>query len=170
MSTRGVVVWLTGKPSAGKSTFARLLASRISAQGRTPVILDGDQVRAQLYPPPGYDPVGREHFYTTLGNLAVLLAEQGLIVLVAATAHRRAYRDRARRMAPNFVEVFVDASREEVEARDAKGLYAGVRGGSVRDLPGADLEYEPPTSAEVHARGGRDEAALEAALRLSLPS
>lgn len=162
----GVVVWCTGAPSAGKSTLARAAVARLREHGRAAALLDGDELRAVLKPSPGYDPAGRDAFYATLAGLAALLSAQGLIVVVAATAHRRAYRDEARRLAPRFVEVFVDASEAERRRRDSKGLYQAETTGDVRGLPGADIAYEPPLAAEVRAEGGADTEALERLLEL----
>jgi len=160
----GAVAWVTGLPSAGKSTFAAALVVRLRAAGAGAVLLDGDAVRAALRPAPGYDEAGRAAFYETLAGLAALVARQGLTAVVAATAHRRAFRERARALAPGFVEIFVDVPAEACAARDAKGLWARARAGGAPDLPGAGLPYEPPLAPEVVARGGQDGAALEAAL------
>jgi adenylylsulfate kinase len=166
----GAVVWVTGLPSAGKSTFARRLRDRLRARGVAAALLDGDAVRAALVPAPGYDPAGRAAFYDTLGNLAVALAADGLVAIVAATAHRRAFRDRVRARAPRFVEVLVDVPPEVCAARDPKGLWARAREGGAPELPGAALAYEPPAAPEVVAAGGEDGAAVEAAAALVAPA
>ncbi len=143
----GVVVWLTGIPSSGKTTLAKKVAALLGPGGCA--LLDGDEVRASLVPTPGYDEAGRDAFYRTLGQLAATLARQGQVVLVAATANRQRYRDEARALAPRFVEVFVDTPLATCRARDAKGLYrAGAAG-----LPGAGADYEVPRAPElwVHA-------------------
>jgi adenylylsulfate kinase len=155
----GVVAWLTGLPSSGKTTLAQRVAARCRAAGLACALLDGDEVRAALRPAPGYDDASRDRFYETLARLAALLAAQGLVVLVAATAHRRAFRERARRLAPRFVEVHVATPRDVCAARDAKGLYARAAGGRAPALPGAGAEYEPPAAPDVVASGGEDEAA-----------
>jgi adenylylsulfate kinase len=160
----GAVVWVTGLPSAGKSTLARRLRDGLIAAGRPAVLLDGDAVRAALVPRPGYDPAGRDAFYETLGNLALALADQGLVAIVAATAHRRAFRDRVRARAARFVEVLVDAPPEVCAARDAKGLWARARAGEAPALPGAGIAYEPPLAPEIVASGGEDPGAVEAAI------
>jgi adenylylsulfate kinase len=98
--------------------------------------------------------------------LAALLARQGLIVLVAATAHLRAFRALARERAPAYLEVFVDVSRAELERRDPKGLYRAVREGRLTDVPGADIEYEAPDQPEILANGGCDAAALSELLEM----
>ena len=166
MTGAGLVVWITGLPSAGKSTFAERLEARLRLEGRSVCRLDGDEVRRALVPAPGYGAEERAQFYATLTNLAVLLAGQGHVVLVAATAHRREFRERARRLAQRYVEVFVDASPETVQKRDSKQLYAAERAGSVDQVPGADLEYEPPLAPDLVVRGGKDEAGMAALLVL----
>lgn len=161
----GTVAWFTGPPSAGKSTLARAVRDRLAAAGRLVLLLDGDEVRAALSPRPGYDPAARDAFYATLANLAALLARQGACVLVAATAHRRAYRDAARAAAPRFLEVHLEVPAEVCRARDAKGLYARAAGGGAPDLPGAGVPYEPPLAPDVVAHGGEDAAAVDELVR-----
>ena len=116
-------------------------------------------------PAPGYTPEARDAFYATLARLAALIAAQGLIVVVPATAHRAAYRAEARALAPRFLEVHVAVPAEECRRRDAKGLYAAASG-LTSDLPGADLAYEPPQAPDVVAAGGHDEGAAERVLAL----
>lgn len=156
----GAVVWITGLPSSGKSTLARLVRARLEREGRPSLLLDGDDVREALVPRPGYSDEARAHFYETLARLAGLLARQGLVVLVPASAHRRAYREAARRLAPRFIEVFVDVPPEECARRDTKGLYALARAGRAPTLPGVGAGYEPPLAPDVTARGGRDRRAV----------
>jgi len=157
----GAIVWITGLPASGKSTLAERVRARRAAGARPCVVLDGDAVRAALVPPPGYDDAARDAFYETLGRLALLLAAQGHDVIVAATAHRRAYRDRVRAATARFVEVLVHASAADRAARDHKGLYAAARAGAAPNLPGAGAPYEAPVRPDVEADGGHDAAALE---------
>lgn len=153
----GPIVWLTGLPSSGKSTLARAVAEALRARGAHVVVLDGDEVREALRPRPGYDDAARDAFYESLARLAALVATQGTTVLVPATANRRAFRERARALAPGgFVEVFVDTDLETCRARDAKGLYARAQQGGGGTLPGAGARYEPPLAADVVVRGGED--------------
>ncbi len=162
----GVVVWFTGRPSSGKSTLAGVVRDELEKLGTQALLLDSDALRAAMSPKPGYDPDARDAFYATLSNLAALLAEQGFVVLVPATAHRREFRERARRAAPAFVEVFVDVPAEELERRDAKGLYAAVRKGNLSGVPGADVEYEAPMEPDVTTSGRDDRAAIARILDL----
>jgi adenylylsulfate kinase len=158
-----IVVWFTGLPSSGKTTLARAVRDRLRERGRSCLLFDGDEVRAQLAPPPGYDEKARDAFYHTLANLAALCARQGTPVLVAATAHRRQFRQRARAAAPAFLEVFVAATVEECRRRDAKGLWANPP----PDFPGPDV-YQPPRDAAVVAAGGHDVAARDRIVELIL--
>lgn len=162
----GAVVFVTGLPSSGKSTLARRLVERLRAAHRPSALLDGDEVRAALVPAPGYASPDRDAFYATLARLAALLARQGLVVAVAATANRRAHRAEARAISPRFVEVLVDVPPEECARRDAKGLWARARAGGAPDLPGAGAPYERPERPDVVAAGGEDVAAVEAIVRL----
>jgi adenylylsulfate kinase len=159
--SRGVVVWITGLPAAGKSTFSRRARTLLQRARVAVCVLDGDEVRDALVPRPGYTAEARAAFYETLARLAALLARQGLVVLVPATAHRAEYRAEARRLAPLYLEVWVQADELTVRGRDPKGLYAAAAAGRVADVPGVDARYEAPTHADVVAEGGQDQAALE---------
>lgn len=158
----GAVVWITGLPASGKSTLAERFAGALRAKGRACAVLDGDAVREALGRPAGAGEAERDAFYAALARLGALLARQGLVAIVAATAPRRAHRDGARRLAPRFVEVFVDASPDVCAERDPKGLWAAARRGELAGLPGAGVTYEPPDAPDVIASGGCDEAAVRA--------
>jgi adenylylsulfate kinase len=156
----GLVVWLTGLPQSGKSTLARRVRDRIAPR-RSCVLLDSDDVRAAIGAD-HYAAGDRDAFYRMLAGLAALLARDGHVVLVAATAPSRAHRDAARAAAPDFAEVWVRTPLPECEARDTKGLYARARRGDAPDLPGLGAAYEPPAAPDVVADGGFDEAAAAA--------
>jgi adenylylsulfate kinase len=157
----GTVVWFTGLPASGKSTLAERVRDQLP---RASVILDSDTMRDVLEAG-SYAADDRDRFYRVLANLAANLAHQGLAVLVAATAQRRAYRELARAHAPSFVEVWVRTSADQCAQRDVKGLYARARAGQIA-LPGIAVAYEPPTNPDVVAEGGHDEAAARAILAL----
>jgi len=158
-SDAGVVVWVTGLPSSGKSTLARALHARLRERNIPSCVLDGDEVRQAMVPTPGYTSSEREAFYGTLAGLAALLSAQGLVVLVPATANRAAFRERARSLSPRFIEVFVDVELGECARRDAKGLYAAARVG-LRGLPGQGEPFERPSAPDVIASGGKDSKAI----------
>ncbi|HYQ28404.1 MAG TPA: adenylyl-sulfate kinase [Polyangiaceae bacterium] len=159
------IVWFTGLPSSGKSQLARRVQARLTRECLPCCLLDGDRVRALLHPQPGYSSAERDDFYLTLGGLALELAQQGLVVLVPATANRKQYRDRIRAQAPRFIEVWMTATLDECRLRDAKRLYAQFASGQVSGLPGEDTSYEAPEYADVTASGGEDDDALQRIVR-----
>ena len=159
---KGVVAWFTGLPAAGKTALAEAVKQRLTIQGTACCILDGDTVRGALRPPMGYDPKDRENFYSTLGGIAAILAQEGLVVLVSATAPMQRHRDYGRRAAPAFVEVFVDTPLAECENRDPDGLYKKARKGDLRFFPGVGAKYEPPKAPDVVARNGVSDEAVAA--------
>lgn len=162
--TGGAVVWVTGRPGAGKSMLAERLQQRLASARWPCAVLDSDEVRRALRAE-DYSEAGRGRFYGALGALAALLARQGLVVLVPATAHRREHRAAARALATRFLEVYVATPSEVCERRDPKGLYARARADPAVGLPGLSVPYEVPDAPEVVAEGGADEAAVEQVLR-----
>lgn len=167
----GPVAWLTGLPASGKTTLARRVVARLRAAGVAALLLDSDEVREALGRPAGRGSAERADFYLALARLAALAARQGLTVVVAATAHRRLHRARARARCPRFLEVHVATPAAECARRDPKGLWAAARAGRARGLPGAGAAYEPPLRPEVTATGGMDRRALRAiAARLGPPA
>jgi len=163
----GAIVWFTGLPSSGKTTLARRVQAELERAGRAAVLLDSDELR-EVLDEHSYAPGDRDRFYRALAALAVVLARQGVVALVAATAPHRADRDRGRAAlaeeAPEarFVEVWVATPLEVCEERDPKGLYARARRGEARELPGVGVGYEAPESPEVMAKSGLDDAAVAA--------
>jgi adenylylsulfate kinase len=158
---RGIVIWICGLPSSGKSTLARAIAERSE---RPVIVLDGDEIRDALVPRPGYDEASRDAFYDTLARLAALAAAQGLRAIVAATANRRAYRERARSLAPAFLEVLVDTPAELCIERDAKGLYRAAGPGSA--LPGVGVPFERPEAPDIIVGPGDPDAAATVLARV----
>jgi adenylylsulfate kinase len=162
----GVVVWITGLPASGKSTLAARIRERLVSR-RSCVVLDGDEIREALGAH-AYGTADRDELYSALSRLAAIIARQELVVLVAATAPRRAHRELARSLAPRFVEVYVETPLAECERRDPKGLYARARAGDAPMLPGVGASYEAPESPEVIARDGRDDKAVDAVEHLAV--
>lgn len=145
-------IWLTGLPAAGKSTIANALEKRLFAAGHHTYLLDGDEIRLGLNKDLGFSEVDRNENIRRVSEVARLLADAGLIVIVSFISPYRAQRDRARSLfeAGEFLEIFVDAPLRECERRDPKGLYAKARRGELKNFTGIDSPYEPPLSPEVH--------------------
>ena len=145
------VLWFTGLSGAGKSTIANLVDKRLHAKGLHTFILDGDNVRHGLNRDLGFTDEDRVENIRRVAEVAKLMSDAGLIVLVSFISPFRAERRMARDLfAPGeFLEVHVDTSLEEAERRDLKGLYAKARAGQIRNFTGIDSPYEAPENAEL---------------------
>jgi bifunctional enzyme CysN/CysC len=146
----GAVVWLTGLPASGKSTLARALERRLFSSGGSPVLLDGDTLRAGLNSDLGFTAQDRTENIRRLAEVAVHLARNGHIAIVAAVSPSAEDRAAARRIADTaFREVYVATSAEVCESRDPKGHYAKARAGSLHAFTGIGNDYQPPTASEL---------------------
>ena len=142
-------VWLTGLPASGKTTIAKALQEALAKRQVDAVLLDSDQWRAILTPHATYSEGERDIFYEALAQIAALLANHGVPVIIAATANRKRYRDRARALINRFVEVLVDCPIETCAQRDPKGLYQRSADGHLATLPGSQITYERPEQPEM---------------------
>ncbi|MBS0211966.1 MAG: sulfate adenylyltransferase subunit CysN [Proteobacteria bacterium] len=147
-------LWFTGLSGSGKSTIANLVDRRLHALGYHSYILDGDNVRHGLNKDLGFTAEDRVENIRRVAEVAKLMADAGLIVLVSFISPFRAERRMARELfaAGEFAEVFIDTPIEVCERRDAKGLYAKARAGQIRNFTGIDSPYELPEHADFHLR------------------
>ena len=148
---RPAVLWFTGLSGAGKSTIANLVEKKLQAIGRHTYILDGDNVRHGLNRDLGFTDADRVENIRRVAEVARLMADAGLIVLVSFISPFRSERRLARdMMAPGeFLEVYVDTPLAEAERRDVKGLYKKARAGELKNFTGIDSPYEPPEAPEI---------------------
>lgn len=165
---RGVIVWFTGLPSAGKTTVANLLAAKLRDRDVAVEVLDGDVVRTHLSKGLGFSKEDRDENIRRIGFVAGLLARHGVVALVSAISPYRAVRDEVRAGAEDFLEIHVDADLETCRTRDVKGLYARHARGEMRGLTGVDDPYEPPLAPELVLRTGHEPPAVSAARVLEL--
>ncbi len=144
-------IWFTGLSGSGKSTIANLLEMRLHSEGKHTYWLDGDNVRHGLNRDLGFTEVDRVENIRRIAEVARLMVDAGLIVIVSFISPFRAERDFARSLLEpdEFFEVYVNTSLEECEARDVKGLYAKARQGKIANFTGIDSLYESPTQPEV---------------------
>jgi len=144
-------IWLTGLSGSGKSTIASLLEKRLFAEGQHTYVLDGDNIRHGLSRDLGFTEADRVENIRRIAEVARLLVDAGLVVIVSFISPYRSEREMARsRFEPEeFLEVFVDATLEECERRDPKGLYAKARRGELRNFTGIDSTYEPPVTPDI---------------------
>ena len=143
-------LWFTGLSGSGKSTIANLVEKRLLAMGQHTYILDGDNVRHGLNKDLGFTNEDRVENIRRVAEVAKLMVDAGLIVLVSFISPFRAERRMAREMFEEgeFLEVFVDTPLEVAEQRDIKGLYAKARAGHIKNFTGIDSPYERPEHAE----------------------
>lgn len=153
VAAAGATVWLTGLPSAGKTTIALALAERLRAEGHRVEILDGDEIRTFLSAGLGFTPEDRDTNIQRIGFVAELLASNGVKVLAPViapyAASRAAVADRHAEQGTPYLEVHVATPVEVCSERDVKGLYAKQAAGEISGLTGVDDPYEAPTAPDL---------------------
>ena len=151
MGQRPCILWFTGLSGAGKSTIADRVEQKLHALGRHTYLLDGDNVRHGLNRDLGFTEGDRVENIRRISEVAKLMVDAGLIVIVSFISPFRSEREMARAMVEEaeFVEIFVDTPVEVCEARDPKGLYAKARKGDLVNFTGIDSPYEPPEAPEL---------------------
>ena len=146
---QGATVWLTGLPSAGKTTIARHLGERLRAEGHRVEVLDGDEVRRFLSAGLGFSREDRNTNVQRIGLVSEVLARNGVLSVVPVIApyadSREAVRKRHEASGTPYIEVHVATPVEVCSERDVKGLYARQAAGALTGLTGVDDPYEPPT-------------------------
>lgn len=150
---RGGIVWFTGLSGAGKSTITTRLAATLT--GRRPVeLLDGDEMRAYLTAGLGFSRADRDTNVHRIAYVARLLANHGVLVLVAAISPYAQTRASLAALSTEhaFLEVFVNAPLDTVIARDVKGLYKRAQAGEIQSFTGISDPYEPPTAPALELR------------------
>ena len=145
----GFCLWLTGLPSAGKTTIAKALTPKLRALGWKVELLDGDEVRMGLSSDLGFDRAAREAHASRVSYVAKVLARNDVIPIVALISPYRSSRAKAREMIGPFVEVYITTPVAECEKRDVKGLYKKAREGKIHEFTGVDDPYEAPEHPEI---------------------
>ena len=145
------VVWFTGLSGSGKSTIANVVEKKLHAMGRHTYLLDGDNVRHGLNKDLGFTEADRVENIRRVAEVARLMVDAGLIVLVSFISPFRAERRFGRGLVRQgeFCEVFVDTPLNVAEQRDRKGLYKKARSGNLKNFTGIDSPYENPEHPEV---------------------
>ncbi|MEA3195888.1 MAG: bifunctional enzyme CysN/CysC [Betaproteobacteria bacterium] len=145
------VVWLTGLSGAGKSTLASAVARVLFAKGMHAYVLDGDNLRHGLNRDLGYSDADRAENIRRVGEVAKIMIDAGLIVLVALISPFRADRRRVRELFDpgEFIEVHVSTPLQACELRDPKGLYRKARAGEMPEFTGISSPYEPPEAPQL---------------------
>jgi adenylylsulfate kinase len=146
---KAFAIWLTGLPASGKSTIVAALRPQVEALGLPVEVLESDAVRRALTPTPTYSHAERDLFYRALALMGARLVAHGVTVIFDATASRRAYRDFARSVIPQFIEVAVECPLATCMERDYKETYQRGQRGESSTVPGLQEPYEAPLHPEV---------------------
>jgi bifunctional enzyme CysN/CysC len=154
MGQRPTVLWMTGLSGSGKSTVANLVETELHRRGHHTYMLDGDNVRHGLNADLGFTEADRVENIRRVSEVAQLMLDAGLIVIVSFISPFRAERETARALFEpgEFVEIYLDTPLEVAEARDTKGLYKKARSGQLVNFTGIDSPYEPPVAPDVHLK------------------
>lgn len=147
LSTSAKVIWLTGPPSSGKTTLAVALVQELLKMGLAVEHLDGDAIRS-LFPKTGFDRESRNEHISRVGHLASRLEHHGVWVVVSLVSPYSESRNFTRNLCQNFIEVYLSTPLSICQQRDVKGLYRMYREGKIKNLTGADGDYEIPHRAE----------------------
>lgn len=153
---RGVTLWLTGLPSSGKSTLARMIERLFRKWNLKVELLDGDVVRTHLSKGLGFSREDREANLKRIGFVCQLLTRNGVAAIASVVSPYKETRDYNRKLIGSFVEVYVNTPLEECEKRDVKGLYKKARAGEIQNFTGVNDPYEAPVNPEVVCETARE--------------
>ena len=169
---KGATLWFTGLSGSGKSTVAVELEGSLHEMGILSYRLDGDNVRMGINRNLGFSAEDRTENIRRIGEVAKLFVDAGQIALSSFISPYRADRNQVRALheeaGMEFIEIFVDCSLQEAEARDPKGLYKKARAGEIKNFTGIDDPYEAPQHPEIHLHSDRQSLAEEVAQILSV--
>lgn len=154
----GTIIWLTGLPASGKTSIANALGQRLKQGGARVQVLDGDVIRQLNCGTIGYSREERDRHVLQVRNTAKMLADHGVIVIVAVIAPYRETREALLKQA-GVLEIFIDCPVEVCQARDPKGLYARALRGEIKNFTGVNDPYEAPLTPDLHLR--TDQESLE---------
>lgn len=147
-------LWFTGLSGSGKSTIANLLEEALFNLNKKTYILDGDNLRHGLNADLGFSDESRVENIRRVSEVAKLMVDAGIIVIVTLISPFKKDREKARSIfkSEEFIEVFIDAPLNVCETRDPKGLYKKARSGEIKFFTGIDSKYEAPDDAEIHLK------------------
>jgi bifunctional enzyme CysN/CysC len=171
---RGAVIWLTGLSGSGKSTLATQMEHALFRNGVASYILDGDNLRFGLCSNLGFSDADRAENIRRAGEVAKLMADSGIVVIVSLISPFRTERHKIREACHAsdipFVEVYVNAPLQVCEQRDVKGLYKKARAGTIKEFTGIDSPYEAPEKPDLELKTAEisPEAAVAALLEKAL--
>lgn len=153
-----MLLWFTGLSGSGKSTLANQLEVQLHKKGLQTYVLDGDNIRRGINSDVDFSPEGRAENLRRIAEVAKLFIDAGVVVLAAFISPLQKDREKIANIVgkENFIEIFVNASIEECEARDVKGLYKKARSGEIPNFTGISAPYESPVNPGVEVHSGKE--------------
>ena len=153
-----MVVWLTGLPGSGKSTIAHAVEANLHQLGFQTAVLDGDNLRHGLCADLGFSISDRNENVRRVGEVAKLMLDHGVVVLVALVSPIRSAREQVRQLfvSGDFIEVYCNSPLSVCRQRDTKGLYAKAENGTIPDFTGVSSPYEPPLTPALTLDTGNE--------------
>lgn len=148
---KSFLIWFTGLSGSGKSTLANLVEVELHKKGLSTYIIDGDNIRRGINKNLSFTPEDRSENNRRIGEIANLMIDAGVITLAAFISPYIKDREGVKQIVglDNFIEIYVNASIEECERRDVKGLYKKARIGEIKNMTGISAPYEAPTNPDI---------------------
>lgn len=152
------LIWFTGLSGSGKSTLANQLEVELHQKGMKTYVLDGDNIRLGINADLDFTPEGRSENLRRIAEIAKLFIDAGTIILAAFVSPLIKDREKIAKIVgkENFIEIYVNASVEECESRDVKGLYKKACAGEISNFTGISAPYEPPLHPDVEIHSGKE--------------
>lgn len=153
-----MLLWFTGLSGSGKSTLANQLEVLLHKKGFQTYVLDGDNIRRGINADLDFTPEGRTENLRRIAEIGKLFVDAGVITLAAFVSPMRKDREQIKEIvgAENFLEIYVNATIEECEKRDVKGLYKKARAGEIKNFTGISAPYEAPLHPDVEVESGKE--------------
>jgi len=168
LSQKGKTIWMTGLSGSGKTTLATGLENTLHRKGFLTQVLDGDNIRTGINSNLGFSTKDREENIRRISEVSKLLVNCGIITINCFVSPLSSNRETARKIIgnENFVEIYINASLEECEKRDTKGLYKKARRGEIKDFTGVNAPFEPPLNPYLEVQ--TDQLSVEKSLQIIL--
>ena len=146
---KGLVLWFTGLPCSGKTTISKKLEKYFKQNSKPVQRLDGDIIRKTISEDLGFSKQDRDKNIKRISYIARILSDNGINVIVAFVSPYQKMRKFARKICPNFIEIYLKCDIEECKRRDMKGMYAKAESGELKNFTGVDDPYEKPKNPDV---------------------
>ena len=144
----GRVIWITGLSGSGKTSLAIEMSKVLAAEGIHPILLDGDEMRKNLFgniiPEDNYSNKSRKTFGKAYSDLSYFLASQGFIVITSVIAMFEEVFSWNKVNLPGYFEIYLKTSLSDLRNENSKGIYSDFEKGIINNLPGVNLKIDEP--------------------------